>query len=545
MNASEVVNLPRRIAWAVCGLSLLPWLYLHWGGTFPAVPPQPSQLELVRILHSPERDAYLHRLLAGSFVHTLLEWSAVCVALFTAAFSFVHYYLRRDLATPVIGTALFFSGMIDAFHTLAADGLIGDVADADRFVPFTWSLSRTFNVCILIAGTAPFLLCRPPGGITVRSHDARTIVLVSLMYALAAYLIIHLCAAWQVPRAIYPDRIIPRPWDALPLVLYLLAGGIVFPRFHRLQPSLFSSGLCLSVIPHVIAQAHAALGSTAAFDGHAHAASILKILAYLVPLGGLLSDYARAYRAEADWQATRQQLHVARRIQQRLFPERPPRIDGFDLAGLSEPAEAVGGDFYVFIPLREHRWGIAVADVSGHEIGTALVMAQTHAYLRALTAVEDDLGRIAVALNRFLAEDVRDRMFVSLFLVKLDCHSGSFEYVGAGHEAHLITAGGDVRRLERLSPLLGILDEADIRTSSPLLLAPGDLLLMMTDGLFESRSAAGDMFGLDRAVELARSHRGQPAARIVAALDQAAADFRGGTPPKDDLTIVVVKRTTE
>ena len=446
----ESVRLPQRIIWVVVVLSALPGLLQLCGANLSVESLQLTAPDSVETLVADDEDAMLLQIFAGSFVHTFLEWTAFCIALFTAVFAFVHFYLRRDVTTPAIGTALFFAGMIDAFHTLAADGLIGTVADRDQFIAFTWSISRTFHVCILIAGTAPFLWGTRSLNRSQSTHGVRFILLVAFMYGLLAYMIIYLCATSVLPTAIYPDRVIPRPWDAIPLLLYLLAGGIIFPRFHKMQPSLFSSGLIVSVIPHVAAQAHAAFGSTQVFDGHANAASALKIVAYIVPLMGLLLDYTRAHKAEAELLATQQQLQMARRIQQGLLPQSAPSIEGFDLAGASRPAEAIGGDYFDFIPMRHGKLGVVIADVSGHEIGTALVVAQTHSYLRALANSHDDAGAINTDLNRFLAHDVRDRMFVSVFFAQLDPAAHKFTYAAAGHEAYLLKHSGETHRLERL-----------------------------------------------------------------------------------------------
>ena len=101
-------------------------------------------------------DAMFYRL-SGAFSHTLLEWSAFCTAIFTVLLAFSHFYLRRDITTPVIGVTLFCAGAMDAFHTLAADGLIEAVAENTDLIPFTWAICRLFNALILIFGVGIFL----------------------------------------------------------------------------------------------------------------------------------------------------------------------------------------------------------------------------------------------------------------------------------------------------------------------------------------------------------------------------------------------------
>ncbi len=580
----EKVKLPKKLVWAVVVLSVLPLVLKLVGVDFSAGGAPTDPEEAARLLLSNRPALLLSRQLSGTLLHTLLEWSAFSIAFFTAVFAFFHYSIGRDVTTPVIGTALFFSGMIDAFHILAADGLIGpgnagligpgnagliglgnagligfgnagligfgnagligSVAGSDRFIPFTWVLSRTFNVCILIAGTAPFLW-KARAETPRRASPVRYILLVGVLFGVMAYSIVHICAVSPLPQAVFGDAIVPRPWDCVPLVLYLFAGGVIFPRFHRMQPSLFSHGLIVSVIPHVAAQAHAAFGSRALFDADFNISHGLKIVAYLVPLAGLILDYVRAYQTEATLRATQEQLRVARDIQQGLFPQTPPKAAGFDLAGASTPAEAVGGDYFDYVPMQEGRLGVVVADVSGHELGAAILMAQTRAYLRALAQRDGDVGQIVTQLNRFLLQDVRDRMFVSLFFLRLDLTKGSFVYSAAGHEGHLLKASGITSTLESLSPLLGVLDEGTVCCGPETAFEPGDVLLLVTDGIIEAESRDGRQFGIERTLEIVSRNRDKTSREIVEILFQAVRKFRRRAPQKDDLTVVVLKRLVE
>ena len=103
-------------------------------------------------------DDELHRTLAGSFTHTILEWSAFAAAIFTTILAFAHFSIQRDVTTPVIGVALLCAGLMDAFHTLAADRLIDAVADNHNLIPFTWAICRLLNALLTIIGVSIFLL---------------------------------------------------------------------------------------------------------------------------------------------------------------------------------------------------------------------------------------------------------------------------------------------------------------------------------------------------------------------------------------------------
>ena len=239
-------------------------------------------------------DAVFGRL-AGAFTHTILEWTAFCTAFFTVVLAFIHFSIKRDVATPVIGMALFFAGSMDAFHTLAADRLIEAVADNRNLVPFTWAICRLFNALIMMLGLGLFLLLpsvRRRGGLTF-------IVALSVLFGVVAYTIIHYAAtSSHLPQTMYPAALVTRPYDVGPLLLFLLAGFVIYPRVYRRAPSLFSHALIISVIPEVVTQLHMAFGSTALFDAHFNIAHFLKIIAYLVPFLGLSMDYIQTYREE-------------------------------------------------------------------------------------------------------------------------------------------------------------------------------------------------------------------------------------------------------
>ncbi|MCA9099489.1 MAG: SpoIIE family protein phosphatase, partial [Planctomycetaceae bacterium] len=161
---------------------------------------------------------------------------------------------------------------------------------------------------------------------------------------------------------------------------------------------------------------HAAFGSTQLFDNHFNISNYQKILAYLVPLVGLLLEYTRAYQAEVSLRATEEQFRVAKGVQRDLLPRSSPEIPGFDIAGVSIPAEMVGGDYFDFIPMKDDCLGIVVADVSGHDLGASIFMGQTRAYLRALAQLKNSVPEVMHDLNQFLMEDARDQRFVTIVL---------------------------------------------------------------------------------------------------------------------------------
>lgn len=532
-------KLPKQLVLTVLGLTALPFVLNLCGLNFgtPIVDLQPDQFNA----SSPaalETAFYVSN--RGAFVHTILEWTAFCIALMTVVMSFIHYNIKHDVTTPIIGTALFFSGTIDAFNTLAADHILLNVTNYNQFIPFTWAISRTFNVCIMIAGTG-LLLWRGRGGRTRTSEWGMKLIIV--VFGLVAYGIILACTLIShLPQSVYPGRVIPRPWDAIPLVLFLIAGGIIFPRFHRMYPSQFSHGLIVSVVPHTAAQIYAAFGSEALYDNYFNIAYYLKIIAYLVPLAGLLLDYTRAYHAEATLRASEEQFRIAREVQEGLFPHGTPAIVGYDICGVSYPAEATGGDYFDYFPMPDGRWGVVIADVSGHDLGASIVMAQTRAYLRAVTHTHAGLSEMITDLNRFLVEDLNDKRFVSMFFAQLDPRSGELNFTAAGHDAYVLHPTATVKKLSATGPLLGVDEQRTIPCGPKVTLGEGNIVVFLTDGIVEAESREGIPFGIQRALGVVSVNREKSAREIVDALTQAVRKHCRKVRQKDDVTIVVLKK---
>ena len=160
---------------------------------------------------------------------------------------------------------------------------------------------------------------------------------------------------------------------------------------------------------------------------------------------------------------------------------------GFDIGGASYPAEAIGGDYYDFIPLPDGSLGIAIGDVSGHGVGPALLMAETRAFLRAFAQTHADVSTILGLVNRVLVPDVEEDRFITLLLAKLDPRTGSFVYTSAGHPTgYILDAVGNVKRtLPSTSVPLGIMADVTFLSSDEIILDPGDNVLLITDGIVE------------------------------------------------------------
>jgi sigma-B regulation protein RsbU (phosphoserine phosphatase) len=269
-----------------------------------------------------------------------------------------------------------------------------------------------------------------------------------------------------------------------------------------------------------------------AFDGVA----VFAISALLISLLNW-----RRLRAEVAARSSDLELRIARQIQQKLFPAGVPPVPGFDIFGIALPAGATGGDYFDYFPLPGDRLGIVVADVSGHGLGPALLMAATRAYLRALALTHRNLSETLALANAILCQDTGDGRFVALLFASLDPGTRSFVYVGAGVEGYLLDASGAATRLDSTSLPLGIDPDAAFACAPPRMLQPGHTVLVFTDGLVEAKSPDGSYFGIERALAVARATQSQTAAGMAHALCRAVREFSQDRPQGDDITVVVIQ----
>ncbi|MDX2086890.1 MAG: SpoIIE family protein phosphatase [Kofleriaceae bacterium] len=246
----------------------------------------------------------------------------------------------------------------------------------------------------------------------------------------------------------------------------------------------------------------------------------------------IATELARREQLERD-------LRVARQIQRSLLPAGAPQIHGLDFAVHYEPAYEIGGDFYDFIWHDPTHLGIAVGDVSGKAISAALYMARVTSELRSRAAIARTPSRLLRRVNRAIAELGDDGMFATLAYCIYDLEHRSLVFTNAGHCTPLLRRKGQVFPLhadQAHAPPLGVTPELDA-SEARIQLEPGDLLVLVSDGILEARNAAGDEYGLPRLAERMRSTVGTARSIVDAILidvDHHAQDQR------DDMTIVAM-----
>jgi sigma-B regulation protein RsbU (phosphoserine phosphatase) len=256
----------------------------------------------------------------------------------------------------------------------------------------------------------------------------------------------------------------------------------------------------------------------------------------------LAIENARLVEQEKQKIRIEQDLLAAREVQMSLLPALPPNIPGYDFAAVAIPAREVAGDLYDFIRLDQQRLGLTVGDVSGKGLPAALLMAHLQGSVRDAAHETENVGECVTRVNHRLVGNISPEKFATLVYGVLNIQTHCFRYSNAGHNPPLLATGAQPPRLlETGGTLLGIMDGLTFAEES-VPLAPGDLLVLYTDGISEAMNACQEQFGDDRLADLVRDCSVLSASlardRILAAVEA----HQAGQPASDDMTLVVVKR---
>lgn len=272
-------------------------------------------------------------------------------------------------------------------------------------------------------------------------------------------------------------------------------------------------------------------------------ASDVEYLDALSVHAALAIENARLHLSALEKERQDREIKVALSIQRALLPERAALASGrFRLAGMNELCEDASGDYYDFIELEGGRVCIAVGDVSGHGLGSAMVMAEARALLRAFAKTVPTLTKAMTMLNDFLAQDMTAGKFMSLFVGVLDPATGTLDWASAGHNPPILERAGDgpAAAFDASGPVLGVIAGMEYRRGEPLTLSPGDALLLYTDGATEAPGPGGELFGEERLRAVVRGAMGGPPEGVLDAVKRALVAWTGGKPNRDDLTLMAV-----
>ncbi len=243
----------------------------------------------------------------------------------------------------------------------------------------------------------------------------------------------------------------------------------------------------------------------------------------------------------ADRVTMKRDLEIAREIQRWLVPAAPPEVAGIDLAFTTRPANTVSGDYYDAIPRAGGRLLLVVADVAGKSIPAALLMATIQASLRTLAESPAPLGELALGLNRYACAHSQGGLrFTTAFLGELEPASGALRYINAGHNPPVLRrAVGGMERLEAGGLPFGVMASARYEQGATVA-APGDLLVVFTDGVVEAEDERQEEFGEPRLLTLVAAMRPASAAEALKEVMVAVDAFVGHTRQHDDITALVM-----
>jgi serine phosphatase RsbU (regulator of sigma subunit)/catechol 2,3-dioxygenase-like lactoylglutathione lyase family enzyme len=247
-----------------------------------------------------------------------------------------------------------------------------------------------------------------------------------------------------------------------------------------------------------------------------------------------------AEKLEAERRAAHE-LEIAQHVQARLFPQSPPPCTTLDYAGVCVQARQVGGDYYDFLTLSETRLGLVIGDISGKGIAAALLMANLQAILRSQCAMAiDQPQRLLRAANQVFCDSTPDGAYATLFFAEYEESTRNLRYINCGHlPALLLRSDGTLDRLESTCTVLGLFKDLDFAVNERQL-APGDTLVLYTDGITEAMNAAGEEFGEEALVEEMRVRREECPKTFVNSVVEAVNRYSRHE-QHDDVTMIAAK----
>jgi sigma-B regulation protein RsbU (phosphoserine phosphatase) len=242
----------------------------------------------------------------------------------------------------------------------------------------------------------------------------------------------------------------------------------------------------------------------------------------------------------------RQSLGLAMDVQQHLLPRRNPVVHGLDIAGKSIYCEETGGDYFDYLEDGKNKKGkikIVVGDVSDHGIPSALLMTTARAFLKQRASRPGQLNQIVADVNRQISRDVEESgQFMTLFLCEINSPVKLIRWVNAGHDPAIVY-DGNADKFDELAGHalpLGVSEKAAYQEYQRRLF-PGQIILIGTDGIWESQNTRREMFGKNRFKDLVRAHAEAPARDILQAVITGLEDFSRPLEKEDDVTLVVIK----
>jgi phosphoserine phosphatase RsbU/P len=266
-----------------------------------------------------------------------------------------------------------------------------------------------------------------------------------------------------------------------------------------------------------------------------------RLLAILAAQSAQVVENARLYEEEKAFMKMRQEVQVAATIQNNLLPEKAPIIPGYEIAGKSEAAQLVGGDYFDFIPINDQRWAFTLGDVAGKGLSASLLMANLQATLRGQSILTNSAKECIEKSNKLLVHSTSAERFVTCFYGLLDIVGHKVTFCNAGHDAPIFLTSDGIQRLQTGNLVLGMLDTFPY-DEKIMDINSGDLLVVYSDGVTEAKNYHDEEFGEERLINLVSENRNLSANDLLEKIFKEVHAYMGDLPPMDDITLVIIKR---
>ncbi|MEM1208203.1 MAG: SpoIIE family protein phosphatase [Planctomycetota bacterium] len=345
------------------------------------------------------------------------------------------------------------------------------------------------------------------------------------------------------------DRIVPPPLLVTPAIMSYSV--MVMLTVLHLRPWLTGLAGLYCALQHGTLVAVAAWRGDLAESqlGAAVLSTYPILLAFIAAAGWFVTTWVRTDVEEAVEEAQRVaeyegELAAAGTVQRGLLPKTPPTLAGWAVSGWSRPAEQTGGDYWDWTEVSDGKVAVSIGDVAGHGLGPALMTASCHAYARSSLHHNEGLDLALSEFAKRLARDMPDGRFVTHAAALLSPNTAEVPYLSAGQAPSLLVraGSGEVVAIDANGPPLGFDPDVRFDRVPTLEFAPGDALMMITDGFYEWENGDGKVWGIERLTESLGAHRQLGPAEMIAAVLGDVEAFVAGASQPDDLTAVVIKR---
>ena len=378
----------------------------------------------------------------------------------------------------------------------------------------------------------------PDGGLmqTPRVFRLKLRIRMLIIFGLASLLPIILMAVLSYNKA--KMMLVLEPGEVIGSLLYLTAFLLVVV----LATAIFFSRIFATSIITPVSQLERAMAKVEGGDFSA-----------FVPvdtndeLGALAEHFNQMTEGLKERYRLQRSLDLAKEVQQNLLPREDPVVKGLDVAGQSIYCDETGGDYFDYLSSSEwgpSKFGVLIGDVSGHGIPSALLMATARAFMRQRSSRSGSMAEVVSDVNRQLTRDVEETgRFMTLFYLMLDLDARNMSWVRAGHDPAVWydPATDKFEELHGDGMALGVDENLQFVQYQKSGLKEGQILLLGTDGLWETQNPAGNMFGKDRIYEIIRQKSDTSAREILDTIVLKLDSFRQNLKPEDDITLVVIK----